>query len=145
MPQETIYRTRSEKETLLLGREIGSNLRRNRKKVLLYGELGTGKTALARGIVEGMGIQDSSVVHSPTFSLVHEYPTESGVVYHIDLYRLQTRRDLYSIGIEEILAGDSVVIIEWAERLLLSVAKSLTVRIDFGEDPDSRTFHIRED
>jgi tRNA threonylcarbamoyladenosine biosynthesis protein TsaE len=77
--------------------------------------LGAGKTTLAKGIVEGLGAASPEEVSSPTFTLVHEYGS-SGRVYHIDLYRLDTEAELESIGLDEILDRDAVVLIEWGER-----------------------------
>jgi len=125
----------SEQETLALGREIGSRLRPPRV-VLLSGVLGSGKTVLSRGLAEGLQIGDPALVRSPTFTLVNEYPASGGVIHHIDLYRLEGLRDLYSIGLEELLEGPGVVIIEWAEKLLLTVEDP--VRISIEVEPDAR-------
>ncbi|MGH9340121.1 MAG: tRNA (adenosine(37)-N6)-threonylcarbamoyltransferase complex ATPase subunit type 1 TsaE [Acidobacteriota bacterium] len=124
----TLYRSTSEEETLLIGKEIGRRLVPPRV-VLLYGELGAGKTVLTRGLVEGLDVQNPAVVHSPTFTLVNQYAEAKGVIYHLDLYRLETTRDLYSIGIEDILASPSIVIVEWAEKLFLNVEDPVKIRI----------------
>ena len=87
----------SEEDTLALGRKIGKELKLP-VVVLLFGDLGAGKTVLTRGIAEGLGLRDSSLVHSPTFSLVNEYQTLSCGIRHIDLYRLDSLQDQYSIG-----------------------------------------------
>ena len=108
------FRTSSEEETVALGRRLAALLPR-RATVLLIGQLGAGKTTLAKGIVEGLGAASPEEVSSPTFTLVHEYGS-SGRVYHIDLYRLDTEAELESIGLDEILDRDAVVLIEWGER-----------------------------
>ncbi len=133
-----IARSGDEQETRRLGRRLGELLEPPRV-VLLEGPLGSGKTVLARGIVEGAG-GDPEQVSSPTFTLVNEYPSPAGIVYHLDLYRLDSLRDLYSIGIEDILASDSIVIVEWAEKLRLEVEHPLRVRI--RADGGTREFEI---
>jgi tRNA threonylcarbamoyladenosine biosynthesis protein TsaE len=87
--------------------------------VLLIGNLGAGKTALAKGIVSGLGAAPPEEVSSPTFTLIHEYgPATSGGprVYHIDLYRLEEAREAATLGLEEIFERDAIVLIEWGER-----------------------------
>ena len=134
--------SRSERETILLGRKIGQQLQPPRV-ILLYGELGSGKTALVRGLAEGLGVTDPSLVRSPSYTLVNEYPGENSTLYHLDFYRLDSLRDFYSIGLEEILASHAVVIIEWAEKLLLEVENPFTIRIVVEPETGVRQFEIR--
>jgi tRNA threonylcarbamoyladenosine biosynthesis protein TsaE len=114
MPSEV---THSEEETIELGRRIALELPR-RAAVLLIGNLGAGKTTLAKGIVSGLGAAPSEEVSSPTFTLIHEYgPCSSGAcVYHIDLYRLDTHAQVATLGLDEIFDREAVVLIEWGER-----------------------------
>jgi tRNA threonylcarbamoyladenosine biosynthesis protein TsaE len=114
MPREV---THSEEETIELGRRIARELPR-RAVVLLIGNLGAGKTTLAKGIVSGLGAAPPEEVSSPTFSLIHEYgPSSEGArVYHIDLYRLDTPAQVATLGLDEIFERDAVVLIEWGER-----------------------------
>lgn len=105
--------THSEEETIELGRNIARDLPRP-AAVLLIGDLGAGKTTLAKGIVGGLGAAAPEDVSSPTFTLIHEYG--HGRVYHIDLYRLEKPAELASLGLEEIFDRDAVVLIEWGER-----------------------------
>jgi len=107
------YRTRSESETIALGERLARALPAKRT-VLLIGNLGAGKTTLAKGIVNGLGAADPEEVASPTFTLIHEYG--NGRVYHIDLYRLEELREVATLGLDEILDRDAVVLIEWGER-----------------------------
>ena len=107
------FETHSEEETIELGRKIARELP-TRAVVLLIGNLGAGKTTLAKGIVSGLGAAEPEEVVSPTFTLIHEY--DRGRVYHIDLYRLDTRQQVATLGLDEIFDRESVVLIEWGER-----------------------------
>src|SRR6266849_10961985 len=105
--------TRSEEETIELGRRIAAELPR-RAVVLLIGNLGAGKTTLAKGIVSGLDAAPPDEVSSPTFTLIHEYG--DGRVYHIDLYRLDRPEEVATLGLDEIFEREVVVLIEWGER-----------------------------
>ena len=83
--------------------------------VALHGELGAGKTTLARALCEGLGVVNEQVT-SPTFAIVHEYDTASGVVAHADLYRLKNSGELENIGWDDLVARARVTIVEWPER-----------------------------
>ena len=107
------YRTRSEAETIALGERLSRELPA-RGVVLLIGNLGAGKTTLAKGIVSGRGAAAQDEVSSPTFTLIHEYG--GGRVYHVDLYRLEEPRELATLGLEELFDRDALVLIEWGER-----------------------------
>lgn len=106
------YETNSEDETIDLGRRIAAGLP-GRAVVLLIGNLGAGKTTLAKGIVSGLGAAAVEDVSSPTFTLIHEYGDR---VYHIDLYRLDQATQVATLGLDEIFDRDAVVLIEWGER-----------------------------
>ncbi len=110
MPSRT-FRTRSEEETIALGRSLAAEL--SAGAVLLIGELGAGKTTLAKGIVEGRGGASADEVSSPTFTLIHQY--RDGI-YHIDLYRLDEAREVENLGLDDLFASGSLVLLEWAER-----------------------------
>jgi tRNA threonylcarbamoyladenosine biosynthesis protein TsaE len=119
--------TRSEEETVELGRRIARELPR-RAVVLLIGNLGAGKTTLAKGIVSGLGAAPVDEVSSPTFTLIHEYG--EGRVYHIDLYRLDRPEEVATLGLEEIFDRDAVALIEWGERFpTLMPADRLEIRL----------------
>ncbi len=107
------YHTRSEAETIALGERLARELPA-RGVVLLIGNLGAGKTMLAKGIVSGRGAAPPEEVSSPTFTLIHEYG--GGRVYHVDLYRLEEARELATLGLEELFDGEALVLIEWGER-----------------------------
>jgi tRNA threonylcarbamoyladenosine biosynthesis protein TsaE len=107
------FRTVSDAETVALGRRLAGELPA-RGVVLLIGNLGAGKTTLAKGIVSGLGAAAADDVSSPTFTLIHEYG--EGRAYHIDLYRLDEARQVESLGLEELFDRDAMVLIEWGER-----------------------------
>lgn len=105
-----------------LGRSIARMLPR-RVVILLSGNLGAGKTTLAKGIVSELTGANPDEVSSPTFTLIHEYDSLAGKgvhgrVYHIDLYRLDHPRQVASLGLDEIFDQQAVVLIEWGERFL---------------------------
>ena len=83
--------------------------------VLLIGELGAGKTTLTKGIVEGLGVASADDVSSPTYTLIHEYG-EPVSVYHVDLYRLETLKEVRRLGLEDLFDEPVLVLIEWGER-----------------------------
>jgi tRNA threonylcarbamoyladenosine biosynthesis protein TsaE len=107
------FETGSEEETVELGRRIAATLPK-RAAVLLIGNLGAGKTTLAKGIISGLGAAQPEDVVSPTFTLIHEYG--EGRVYHIDLYRLERAEEAATLGLDEIFDREAVVLIEWGER-----------------------------
>ena len=109
-----VYRTTSEEETIALGERIAKELP-PKQIVLLIGELGAGKTTLAKGIIKGLGVAAPDEVSSPTFTLIHEYGTE-GRAYHIDLYRLDEPREVATLGLQDIFDRQAIVLIEWGER-----------------------------
>ena len=106
------FHTESEEETIALGEKIAAELPA-KAVVLLIGNLGAGKTTLAKGIAKGLGAAEPDEVSSPTFTLIHEY---SASLYHIDLYRLDTPAQVATLGLDEIFDRRAVVLIEWGER-----------------------------
>jgi len=109
-----VYRTRSEEETIALGERLAGELPAG-SVVLLIGELGAGKTTLAKGIAKGLGAAEPEDVSSPTFTLIHEYG-DPVRLYHVDLYRLDDARQVARLGLEEIFDGEARVLVEWGER-----------------------------
>jgi tRNA threonylcarbamoyladenosine biosynthesis protein TsaE len=123
--------TSSEDETSAAGARLGESLQSG-AVLLLYGNLGAGKTAFVRGLARGLGAQGDEVT-SPTFTIVQEYPGRV-TLYHVDLYRLE-EREVDDLGLEELVLGDGVVAIEWAERWRERPDDAIEVRIeDAGED-----------
>jgi tRNA threonylcarbamoyladenosine biosynthesis protein TsaE len=113
MTTETI--THSAEETIAYGRELAAELSPPRI-VLLRGDLGAGKTTLVKGIAEGFEAARAEDVTSPTFTLVHEYRGPRATLYHIDLYRIETPRDLETLALDDLIASDSILLIEWGEK-----------------------------
>jgi len=139
----TTYRTASEAETVALGERLARELPA-RGVVLLIGNLGAGKTTLAKGIVNGLGAAAADEVSSPTFTLIHEYG--EGRVYHVDLYRLDEPRQVATLGLDELFERDGLVLIEWGERFpRLLPAERTEIRIrPLGDDEreiEVRTHH----
>lgn len=110
----SVFRTASEEETIALGEGLARSLPR-RATVLLIGNLGAGKTTLAKGIVKGLGAALPEEVSSPTFTLIHEYGSPAAV-YHVDLYRIESARDAATLGLDDLFDSGAIVLIEWGER-----------------------------
>ena len=107
--------THSPAETIAFGRQLAAQLSPP-LIVLLRGDLGAGKTTLVKGIAEGFQAASAQDVTSPTFTLVHEYRSPQATLYHIDLYRIDTERELETLGLDDLLAPDSILLIEWGEK-----------------------------
>jgi tRNA threonylcarbamoyladenosine biosynthesis protein TsaE len=110
------YQTHSAEETIALGRTLAAELAPFRL-ILLQGDLGTGKTTLVKGIAEGLKAAEQQDVTSPTFTLIHEYRGPETSVFHIDLYRVEKRRELDTLGVDELLTEDkNLLLVEWGEK-----------------------------
>jgi tRNA threonylcarbamoyladenosine biosynthesis protein TsaE len=109
------FTTQSAEETVALGRKLAAMLAPP-KLVLLRGELGAGKTTLVKGVAEGFHAASEEDVTSPTFTLVHEYRAPSVNLYHIDLYRVDTERELETLALDDLMAENSVLLIEWGDK-----------------------------
>ena len=107
--------------------------------MLLFGDLGAGKTAFVRGLAEGLGV-DPAEVSSPTFTLIQEYRGGRIPLFHADLYRLNDVREVDDLGLDEV-AADGVLAIEWAEKLPRMPPGATRVRIEDAGD-ETRTIHI---
>jgi tRNA threonylcarbamoyladenosine biosynthesis protein TsaE len=126
---------------LRLGEEIGSGLQGG-ELILLRGDIGAGKTVLARGILQGLG--SARFRGSPTFTLVHEYDTQPAA-YHVDLYRLSDA-GIEDVGLSDYLEPSSIMIVEWPERAagyVRALAIGGTVEVDLEiTGPEERVIHI---
>lgn len=124
--------TNSEQETLDLARRWAGSMDSG-DVVLLYGDLGAGKTQFAKGVAAAMGL-DPNQVTSPTFQLVQEYETERGYpLYHFDFYRIVVPEEALEIGVEEYFYGDGLSLVEWPERIDAYLPKRrIEIRIESG-------------
>jgi tRNA threonylcarbamoyladenosine biosynthesis protein TsaE len=125
------FKTGSGADTIEVGRKL-AELLEPPQLLILRGDLGTGKTTLVKGIAEALEAADADEVTSPTFTLVHEY---EGVrkgrpvkLYHLDVYRLEGERQLETLGLDELLTEDALVLVEWGEKFK-SIKKKATGEI----------------
>ena len=110
------YITHSAEETVVLGRKLAPTLT-NARMVILRGDLGAGKTTLVKGIAEGLHAASQDDITSPTFTLIHEYRGHEINLFHVDLYRVDTPRELDTLGLDELFAEDgNLVLLEWGEK-----------------------------
>jgi len=128
--------TASAEETLAAGRALAAELRPP-MLVFLSGDLGAGKTTLAKGIIAGLGAAREEDVTSPTFSLVHEFRGGPVRVFHIDLYRIEGATDLQSLGLDDLFASPAIVFVEWSEKWSLP-SDWPVLRIRLSTLPDDR-------
>ena len=135
--KEKHYRSRSVAETLALGATLAEALLPPPKLVILRGQVGAGKTTLVKGIAAALDAAAEEDVTSPTFTLVHEYAGPAVYLYHLDLYRIETERELATLGIDEMASQpDALVLIEWGERFESIVSRA---------DAEIAIEHRRED
>jgi tRNA threonylcarbamoyladenosine biosynthesis protein TsaE len=109
------FTTESAEETIELGRELAKMLAPP-KLVLLRGDLGAGKTTLVKGIAAAFDAAAEDDVTSPTFTLIHEYRGPAATLFHIDLYRVDTQRELETLGLDDLMGENSILLIEWGEK-----------------------------
>jgi tRNA threonylcarbamoyladenosine biosynthesis protein TsaE len=120
---ERRFKTRSVAGTMAIAERIAETLMPAPRLVILRGDLGAGKTTLVKGIAATLGAADPEEVTSPTFTLVHEYQGTKLRLYHLDLYRLETERELATLGLEEMIESpDALVLVEWGEKFPSVVA-----------------------
>lgn len=137
-----VYITRNEDETVALGERLARRWPVP-VTILLIGDLGAGKTTLAKGLAAGYGGIRPEDVSSPTFPLIHEYGDPASV-YHVDLYRLDTLAEVESLGLDEIFARPVAVLLEWAERFPSLLPKrriAITISAEYDKD-EIETRHI---
>ena len=128
--------SRSPAQTRELGVRLGMMMQRG-DVVALVGPLGAGKTTLVQGIAEGLGF--GGRVRSPSFTLVNEYPTPRGNLYHLDLFRLDCARQAEEAGLDEFLPGDGMAVVEWAERAVdLLPPEHLEIALEMGSEEEER-------
>jgi tRNA threonylcarbamoyladenosine biosynthesis protein TsaE len=128
--------TQSAEETIVLGRTL-ADLLAAPKVVLLRGDLGAGKTTLVKGIAEAFEAAKSENVTSPTFTLIHEYHGPLADLFHIDLYRVDTLRELETLGLDDLRSDRSVLLIEWGEKFP-RLLRERDVEISLERDGDNK-------
>jgi tRNA threonylcarbamoyladenosine biosynthesis protein TsaE len=134
----------SPEETIEFGRKIGSQLKGG-EVIAVCGLLGSGKTHLIKGIVTGVGAEDSRRVNSPTFVIVNEYTGGAGRldIYHIDAYRLNSIAEFEMLGFDDFCWPQSVVLIEWADKIESALGAIDYIRIElFHAGETKRKIHI---
>jgi tRNA threonylcarbamoyladenosine biosynthesis protein TsaE len=109
------FQTHSADETTDLGRQLSAELKLG-TIVLLRGDLGAGKTTLVKGIAEGFHAALAEDVTSPTFTLIHEYRGPEVTLFHIDLYRIDTQRELDTLALDDLMDANTILLIEWGEK-----------------------------
>ncbi len=109
------FHTHSAEETTDLGRQLAAELKPG-SIVLLRGDLGAGKTTMVKGIAEGFNAAEAEAVTSPTFTLIHEYRGPEVTLYHIDLYRIDTQRELDTLALDDLMEQNTILLIEWGEK-----------------------------
>lgn len=130
----------SAEHTIETGKRLGSLLRSG-DVIALNGTLAAGKTTLARGIAQGLGITEP--VTSPTFTLISEYSGRLPV-YHMDVYRLDSVEDFINLGVEDMLYGDGVCIVEWSDRVIDVLPNStIVITIALTDDSNQRIITIQ--
>jgi tRNA threonylcarbamoyladenosine biosynthesis protein TsaE len=130
-----VFVTESEAETASLGERIGQSLAAG-DVLLLFGDLGAGKTALVRGLARGVGAEPDEV-SSPTFTLIQEYGGGRVPLVHVDLYRLAPR-EVDDLGLDEMVEGGGIVAIEWADRWPDRPANAMEIRLEHAGDTRRR-------
>ena len=120
----------SAEETLEFAAQLARSLTGN-EKLLLFGELGAGKTLFIKGIAAGLGMNNYEEVSSPSFVLIKEYKINSKSLFHIDLYRIQENDSYFFADVYELIASDDLVAIEWAEKLPDYNFPHLKITIDY--------------
>jgi tRNA threonylcarbamoyladenosine biosynthesis protein TsaE len=139
------FTTHSGADTVEVGRKL-AGLLRPPQLLLLRGDLGTGKTTLVKGIAEALGAAEADEVTSPTFTLVHEYgghrEGQPVKLYHLDVYRLESERQLETLGLDELLTSDALVLVEWGDKFK-SIRKKATGEIAIAsEGGDARKITV---
>jgi tRNA threonylcarbamoyladenosine biosynthesis protein TsaE len=141
--KEKRFRTRSEAGTLAMGERVAEMLLPAPKLIVLRGDLGAGKTTLVKGIAAALGAAAEDVT-SPTFTLVHEYVGEKVRLFHLDLYRLETERELLTLGLEEMAElPDALVLVEWGEKFQSVVERADGEILIEHAGGDERMFYLR--
>ena len=136
------YVTTSERETVALGQRLANRLNPG-DVVAFYGELGSGKTRIIKGICSRLGVREH--VASPTFTILNQYTNGSLEICHFDFYRLQSLAEIRDIGFDDFVNGEYICLIEWADRVLdVLPSKRYDIRLIHGSDENTREISIEE-
>ena len=134
------FLTRSEADTLSFARRLSPMLVPG-DTVLLYGDLGAGKSVMARGIARGMGVEGP--MPSPTFTLMIPYEAAGGRLYHFDLYRLSDPDEYYAAGLDEFVGGDGIAVVEWPQMAEIQPTPALEIDLFRCADEQARLIEIQ--
>ena len=137
-----VFETHSETDTMAFASRLAPMLAPG-DTVVLTGDLGAGKSVLARGIARGMGV--TGPMPSPTFTLMVPYEAGGRKLYHYDLYRLSDPDEYYAAGLDEFVGGDGVALVEWPQMAELDVAPALHINLSRGGADDARRIEIEND
>jgi tRNA threonylcarbamoyladenosine biosynthesis protein TsaE len=139
------FTTNSGADTIEVGRKL-AGLLKPPQLLLLRGELGTGKTTLVKGIAQALDAADPDEVTSPTFTLVHEYEgLQHGKpvrLFHLDLYRIEGERQLETLGLDELLTDNSLVLVEWGEKFKSLLKRATGEIVITSEGGDARKIRV---
>jgi tRNA threonylcarbamoyladenosine biosynthesis protein TsaE len=139
------FTTQSGADTIDVGRKL-AGLLRPPQLLLLRGELGTGKTTLVKGIAQALDAADPDEVTSPTFTLIHEYEgLQHGKpvrLFHLDVYRIEGERQLETLGLDELLTDNSLVLVEWGEKFKSLVKRATGEIVITSEGGDARKIRV---
>ena len=129
--------THSPEQTRTLGKKIGERIEPG-TVLALFGDLGSGKTVLVQGLSRGFDVPEDYFITSPTYTLINEYPGR-GPLFHVDLYRIERQGDVEDIGFLDILYGNGIVVVEWADRLPSDLLSAhLEMRLEILDDESRR-------
>lgn len=139
------FTTQSGEDTIGVGRKLASLLKPP-QLLLLQGDLGTGKTTLVKGIAQALEAADADEVTSPTFTLIHEYEgTREGQpikLFHLDVYRLESERQLETLGLDDLLTPDALMLVEWGEKFKSLVKRATGAIAIASEGGDARKITV---
>ena len=141
------FTTQSGADTVAVGRKLAALLQPP-QLLLLRGELGAGKTTLVKGIAQALDAAETDEVTSPTFTLIHEYDgTRNGKpvkLYHLDVYRLESERQLETLGLDDLLTPDALVLVEWGDKFASVMERAdAEIAMEQGENETERLLLVR--
>ena len=124
--------SKSSDQTLKLGEAVGKEIYKG-ISIALKGELGTGKTTFVQGLAKGLGVSEEYYITSPTFNIINEYPARLLTLCHIDLYRLESADELETIGFDDLVDDNHIIVVEWPQ-ILKRISFKFDIEINFKFD-----------